>query len=658
MKSIMRHIRLGSFATRMSVYVLSFMLIVFTVVMGLFYVYSRQKATDNAIQYTHEQLKSTAIQINGLLQTVETTMNQSVWMIEKELSRPDSLRQIITAVALNNDLIVGSGIAFRPDFYKEKGKYYMPYVSLKDGVATYQVLGGTDYDYPCMDWYLIPQLLKRNYWSEPYYDSGGGNIIMSTYSMPLYDGQGELYAVFTANISLEQFTGMVSQLEPYKSSFTFLLSRNGSYLTHPDHEKIMNETIFSNAFESDDKELELVGREMLDGHTGTKEIKKGDNPSFMFYTTISNNGWSVGNVCQADAILGDLDAISRKVILLFLICIVFSFLIIYGIIRKVVRPLEEFSRSARLIATGRFDVELLRVNSDDEIKDLHDSLVYMQRSLSSYVAELQQTTATKERIESELSIAREIQMGMIPKTFPPFPERKDVDLYAFLSPAKEVGGDLYDFFIEESKLYFIIGDVSGKGIPASLFMAITRSLFRTLAPQVLSPAEVVKRMNNSISENNESSIFVTFIVGILDLRTGMLKVSNAGHNPPLLILPDGQVAYMNLKANLLAGMMENFPYIDEVFTLERGTKLFLYTDGVTEAENAQAEFYGEERLENTVSACSSLNVCDMVHSVVRAVSDHVQEAEPSDDLTIFIIHYKPEINHFHDEKRERDPISE
>lgn len=654
----MRRLQFKSFATRMSIYVLSFTMVVFVTVMWLFYTYSREKATGYAMALTHEQLKSTSVQINSLLQTVETTMSQSIWMIEENLARPDSLRHIIRAVVRNNDLIVGSGIAFSPDYYKNKGKYFMPYISMKDGTAGYQVLGGSDYDYPCMDWYLIPKLLKRNYWSEPYYDDGGGNMIMSTYSMPLYDREGTMYAVFTANISLSHFTDMVSELAPYESSFTFLLSRNGSYLTHRERERIMNETIFSDAFAHGNKALETIGREMLAGYTGTSKMNMDKEDYFVFYTTISNIGWSVGNICPADVILSELDAISRKVLYLILAGVIATFLITCTIIRKVVRPLEEFSKSARSIATGCFDVKLPEVHSHDEIKDLHDSLAYMQSSLSLYITELQHTTATKERMESELSIAREIQMGMIPKSFPPFPERKDVDVYAFLSPAKEVGGDLYDFFIEEGRLYFIIGDVSGKGIPASLFMAITRSLFRTLAPGELSPATIVSRMNSSIAGNNESSIFVTLIIGILDLRSGSLRLCNAGHNPPLLVKPDGSASFMNLEPHLFAGIMENYVYTDEIMDMERGSKLFLYTDGVTEAENASAELYGEDRLEEILNGCGTQSACDMVNTVVSAVGEHVQDADPSDDLTIFIIHYKPEIKSSHHANRESDPIKE
>ena len=233
-------------------------------------------------------------------------------------------------------------------------------------------------------------------------------------------------------------------------------------------------------------------------------------------------------------------------------------------------------------------------------------------------------------------------MGMIPKIFPPFPERKDVDLQAVLYPAKEVGGDLYDFFIENEKLYFIIGDVSGKGVPASLFMAITRSLFRTLSSNVLSPSAILSAMNSSISETNESAMFVTLIIGILDLPTGRLKLCNAGHNAPVL-LQDGSASFLELKNNLFAGIVNNYAFADEEFTLAKGSKFFLYTDGVTEAENESKELYGDNRLLETLKTNSGQDVRQLVDTVIASVKTYAGEAEQSDDLTVLVIHYEPTI---------------
>lgn len=631
-----------SFATRLSVYVLSFILIVFAVIMGLFYKYSHEKVTNFAIERTHGLLSNITTEITSQLRSVETTINQSVWVLEKNINQPDSLHNVITSIIKNNPLIVGSGIAFVPDYYKEKGKYFMPYVSFRNNKIAYQVLGSQNYDYPCMDWYLIPKMLKQDHWSEPYYDDGGGNIIMSTYSKPLYNNRGELYAIFIASISLSQFTDNISLMKPYSASYTYLLSRNGSFLTHENRSKILNETVFTEAFSTENQTQERIGREMLAGKTGTVRFDNLGTDSYAFYTAIPEIGWSVCTVCPSKIILQELDSTSRNIIYTFLVGILVLFLIVYSIIHRLVRPLKRFSESAREIATGRFDVTLPQVHSKDEIRDLHDSLAYMQKSLSTYVNELKETTASKERIESELSIARDIQMGMLPKIFPPYPDRNDVDLHAILKPAKEVGGDLYDFYMDGNRLYFLIGDVSGKGVPASLFMAITRSLFRTLSHQVLSPAKIVTEMNNSISDNNESNMFVTLIVGILDLETGMMKLCNAGHNPPILIHPDKHVSFLEFPTQIFVGVIEDFTYTDSEITLEKGSKLFLYTDGITEAENTEKELYGDDKLLEVLSANTSSNVRTTVDVIVSSIADHVKEAEASDDLTILLIQYEPE----------------
>ena len=317
----MKHTFSHSFATRLSIYVFSFTLIVFATIMALFYNYNHEKVTSYAIERTHGLLSNIATEISSQLMSVETTINQSTWVLERNINLPDSLHLIIESVVKNNPLIVKSGIAFTPNYYKEKGKYFMPYASLdnKTNHVTYQVLGSQNYDYPCMDWYLIPKMQKQAYWSEPYYDDGGGNIIMSTYSKPLYDNRGELFAVFIASISLTQFTDTISLLKPYPSSYTYLISRNGSFLTHADRDKIMNETIFSEAFATENHSQEQIGREMLAGHTGTIRFDNQGNDSYAFYTTIPQIGWSVCTVCPSRIILQELDSTSRKIIYTFLV---------------------------------------------------------------------------------------------------------------------------------------------------------------------------------------------------------------------------------------------------------------------------------------------------------------------------------------------------
>jgi len=241
----------------------------------------------------------------------------------------------------------------------------------------------------------------------------------------------------------------------------------------------------------------------------------------------------------------------------------------------------------------------------------------------------------KEKMQSELQIAHNIQMSMIPKIFPAFPERKDLDMSAMLVPAKEVGGDLYDFFIREERLYFCVGDVSGKGVPASLVMAVTRSLFRTLAGRETSPAQIVGQMNTSMSDMNESNMFVTLFCGVLDMKTGHLEYCNAGHNAPLIFTD--KIDMMSVKANLPLGIMQEFDFEQQSLDLHHDDALFLYTDGVTEAENIHHELFGDERLEEVMHVRRTAQ--EHLEAVRDAITAFVGEAPQSDDITLLFIHY-------------------
>ena len=248
----------------------------------------------------------------------------------------------------------------------------------------------------------------------------------------------------------------------------------------------------------------------------------------------------------------------------------------------------------------------------------------------------QSVSQNKSRIEGELQVARGIQMSMIPKSFPPYPERGDVDMFAAVVPAKEVGGDLYDFYTREEKLFFCIGDVSGKGVPASLVMAVTRSLFRTVSAHEKSPQRIVTTINDSMAEMNEANMFVTFFCGVLDLRNGHLRYCNAGHNAPVLVTAEGNRS-LPVEANLPLGVIPGMSFTEQETDLTTGTGLFLYTDGLTEAENSNHELFGDEHMFAALSA--ELGSHQQIDTVSQAVQGFVGDAPQSDDLTMLYIRF-------------------
>ena len=266
-------------------------------------------------------------------------------------------------------------------------------------------------------------------------------------------------------------------------------------------------------------------------------------------------------------------------------------------------------------------------------------LVYIIYRTSRDLIKLVNLSNQKERMESELTIARNIQMAMLPTRFPPFPDYPGLNAYGVVVPAKEVGGDLFDFYIRDSRLFFCVGDVSGKGVPASLVMAVTRSLFRSFTTYIDSPAQIVTQMNESLSgEGNDQNMFVTLLMGILDLSTGRLQYCNAGHDAPIHVQSGKEFRSLDCVPNLPLGVLSAFTFTDQQAQLEAGDTLFLYTDGLTEAENSEHELFGMQRIEQAIAQWKAeMTAAEQVEAMQAAVATFVGEAEQSDDLTLFAI---------------------
>jgi serine phosphatase RsbU (regulator of sigma subunit) len=256
------------------------------------------------------------------------------------------------------------------------------------------------------------------------------------------------------------------------------------------------------------------------------------------------------------------------------------------------------------------------------------------RELKRAYDQLEEVTTQKERIESELRIARNIQMSMVPTTFPDYP---GLDLYASMTPAKEVGGDLYSYVMTGDRLYFCVGDVSGKGVPASLFMAQTVRLFRTLAAEDMMPTDIAKRMNNELSEGNDTNMFVTMFIGLLHLDTGGFDFCNAGHNPPIIDIGDGHGDFLDMQRNMALGIFADYDFKGEHIESVKGRSLFVYTDGLNEAEDGQNKQFGEDRMLDFLRHTPFHSARQVTEAMLAEVETHRHGAEPSDDLTLLCL---------------------
>jgi sigma-B regulation protein RsbU (phosphoserine phosphatase) len=307
--------------------------------------------------------------------------------------------------------------------------------------------------------------------------------------------------------------------------------------------------------------------------------------------------------------------------------------------RGMTASIVKLTDGVKYIAEGDLDKKV-EVYSRDEVEDLANAFNKMTDDLKTYIKNLRETTAAKERIESELKIAHDIQTSMLPRIFPPFPDRKEFDIFATMAPAKEVGGDFYDFFlIDENKLCFLIGDVSGKGVPAALFMVISKTLLKTEALRDSSPDKVLFEVNNILFPDNDACMFATVFCVILNIETGELQFANAGHNPPLLCLDGKDFEFIKVKKGFVIGGMENTKFVSEKITLKPGDIFFLYTDGVTEAKNPENQLFSDERLKQILSNLKGKDVTEIIQEVRAEVDTFAQGTPQFDDITMLALKF-------------------
>ncbi len=634
-------------AFKLTLCILSGAMIIFCAAFAYNYYYSKALILKNVQDRAKNLTDSALYQIESVIDDGEQVPGFLAYILENAPPDQAHLKQYLNDFVKASPSVYGSTAAFEPYAYDAREKLYAPYYYKSGDFMEFSMLGQNgDYDYLKMDWYVIPKELGKPVWSEPYYDEGGGDIVMSTFSVPFYRKLGDarlFWGVVTADISLEWLQKFVSTIRIYDSGQAFLLSRNGVFVSAPKKDRIMRESIFSLAEDLNDPDIRALGKKMTAGEEGFVRLpeKLFAKPAWLYYAPMPSTGWSLGVIVPEDELFADLNGLVREVVVIVAVGFALLLAVILSISTAITRPIKLLASKTAEIAKGNLDVPLPLSERRDEVGDLTRSFDDMREALKEYIADLTETTKAKERMESELKIARTIQMSFLSKRFPPFPEIKAFDLHAALEPAWEVGGDLYDFFlIDDRRLFFSVGDVSGKGVPAALFMAVTKTLIKGNAEQNVTPAEILDKVNKELCVDNESMLFVTMFCGILDFVTGELTFSNAGHNPPLYIPETGEPRWLELPKGLFLGVMEDSVYKTFVTQMWPGDKLFVYTDGVNEAMDPEGRLYTSERLLKEAGKLRKSGAEEFDAGILQSVHDYAAGAPPADDVTVLTLLYK------------------
>ncbi len=560
---------------------------------GIQQINARKQIRKDLERNAEMELVIKARDVKNALDDVKLALRNHIWEFEQFLPYPDSLFAVTRRIVEQNPNFGGCCIAMVPDYYPEKGHLFEPYTLRRGDLIETVQLASEEHDYSKNPDFILAAENDSSFWSEPYHDEEDPRVTLITYTLPIYDACGDLAAIVGIDLITEWIGELMNARHMFPSSYNILFSGEGNLICgpdgkqrHKDVDQIMNLINDSTVKDKTSVSGIITSLSFVDWEDHAKG-------SISYYVPKSISPWHIAVVNYDDEVFEPL----RKMRWINLLLTLAGLLILAFIIQ----------RSAKNIS------------------------------------KLQQATLEQEHINSELNIARKIQMDMVPKTFPPFPERNDLNIYGSLVPAKLVGGDLYDFFIRDEKLYFCIGDVSGKGVPGALVMAAGYTLYRSLAGHESNPSRIMQALNEAVAENNETNMFVTMFIGVLDLPTGRLRYCNAGHEKTFII--GQEIKVLPAKAHLPLGAMEDMIYTTQEEKLTPGDMIFLYTDGLTEAMNMKHELFGMKRIEKVLENYEKQDGVAseaLINKVSKTVAAFVGDAEQSDDLTLLAIQYTPQ----------------
>ena len=491
------------------------------------------------------------------------------------------------------------------------------------------------FDYSGADWYVKARELGKTGFTDIYQDSYGRGMMISCFA-PFYDENGAFSGAVSMDIRISDIYRQIVSMDLGEEGNVFLIDGGGYTVDPEDSGKL---TLISDLI-SDSR----VKSAMENGRNGFTLSRSG---VYYVYAPVRSTGWMLCISIPEKQVLESVYRMDRDIrtaliiyAAAFLILIVAVIVISYRFAKSLTDPLVALEKDAMTISEGNLDYRA-QVRSNDEIGDLAKSFNRMAASLDQYVKDLTRVTAEKERIGAELNVAAQIQADMLPRIFPAFPERSEFDLYAVMDPAKEVGGDFYDYFmVDDDHICLVMADVSGKGVPAALFMVIAKTLIKSRAQMGDSPAEILNNVNEQLCEGNEAELFVTVWLAVIEISTGRGVAANAGHEHPVIRRAGGQYELVTYRHSPAVAAMQGTRFREHSFELHPGDSLFVYTDGVPEATDSANRLFGPERMLDALNRDTLAAPRQLLQTVWREIDEFVGRAPQFDDITMLNFQYR------------------
>ena len=589
----------SSLSARLTYRIMAVVLVMMAIITGVVYFTVRESMLVEAQGRYLNVLRKIQSEQRRITTMVDMATLNNAHDIEEDLDNPEKMSEHMERIVHLSDHIACCYLIFEPYYYPDKGRLYIPCARRNaNGNVSVSCIDSSYHSYFSDIWFQEQLKKDRQDWTKPYFESRlfAGNDkprLLKTFTVPIHNREGRPVALLCSDLSLvDMRNGIMKEMEEVheqdekgcnRHSYFFSFSYNGVYLNHPDEQRIVSRNFGEEVKETPDTLDDHVLASMMETPEGSAMVKIDGVPSWIYYQNIKQRKMIGAIVVPEEVIFHN----GHRLNIIILLVMIVGLAAIYLFCRR-------------------------------QIKDIADPFA-----------------AQKAAVDCELTIAHDIQMALLPK---PFPEHSDIDLYATQTPARDVGGDLYDYFVHEGRLVFCIGDVSGKGVPAALLMAVMRSMFRSEARRADSVAEIVESMNRNLCEEYTGGEFITMFVGILNLTTGHLDYCNAAHEAPIIA---GQPLY--IKPNLPVGALPDWNYEGQQTQLRPGDMMFLYTDGLSEAMNVNYKQFGREHVAQLAN--EHCNCTDTAQQLVAFIEDevkrHAGDAEQSDDITLLAIRWQP-----------------
>jgi len=626
----------SSITFKMTLLVLGGTSLVFALVLGYSYYYFRKIILEEAEMKARNLALSVANKIEQEFRAVTKVPRHLASLLKINDYNRTTLGRIIREMVADNPEVFGSAVGFESNAFEEGVQSYSPYYYRTRNGLKYMELGSASYNYFQKDWYHIPKVLKAPVWIEPYFDRGGGGMIMTTYSFPFLERANDgaatrVKAIVSADVSLEWLSWLVSSIRLGRTGYGFIMSDIGTIVTHPREEWIMRHSIFSLAEEFGDSRLRRIGRAMIREKSGFVELGStltGED-AFLAYARIPSPGWSLGVVFPKSEIFEEVCVLYERTVLLAGLGVVFLLIVSALVARSMARPLLHMSEATRRVVRGDLDIDLSGIRRKDEVGQLAQAFTRMAAGLQE-----------RERMQLSLNLAKEVQQNLLPKSNL---KVNGFDIAGKSVYCDETGGDYYDFISigdnDKQKIGVAIGDVSGHGISSALLMATVRSSLRQRASLTGNIAKIISDVNRQLVQDVEDSgQFMTMFFLALDTATRQLEWVRAGHDPGIVYDPASD-SFSELGGSGIAlGVDAEWIYEDNKKTdFSNGQIIFLSTDGIWEARNKKGKMLGKEPILNVIRQNSSSDATQIIDAIFDNLDKLIGEMKIEDDITSVII---------------------